>query len=1188
MTQDKFLLCNINNYACSPDIILMHIKRLEIDNFKSFANKTEIPFFSGFTAIAGINGSGKSNIIDSILFTLGLSSARDLRSEKGVADLISTHNNRKEAQVKVVFDLDDDIGTELSFARKIKKAPSGYISTYYMNDKATTLGQIHLELEKYSITSRSWNVIMQGDVLGLVKCSSMERRKFIDEVAGVGDFNRKIEAATGELEIVENRVKDSLLVMSGLDENLEKLKEEREVALKYQEIKTQKTELEGQITTVKYFDFKKILEMAHENILRCTKDKKKQEIEIENKQEEINKKKIEYDEICAKVRAQGEDKQLEVKKLVEEKKSEIQRKKDSILYTEKQITSNNKTVYAAQNAIEGYKNQIEQGKLSIENKEKSKLELDNALKAKQEELSKILSDMTGLNEAANTYIEKRNTLRKELDTLKDKENDLIKEEKLPNESKLENLNKELESTNKAVEELESRNKNFDENSDKLSSQVEILTKELDDIKLIHKGVLADIDKTRTQLQDDMYSIQLANKKIAQLEANRQAYKTYGLGEGVEFILNAKIDGVHAPLSQLMDVEPDYATAINEALGGRGKFIIVEDENVATRALGLLKTQGRGWATCLPLNKLKPAPNNLPLPKLDGVIDFAINLIDFDDKYIKAFFFALGDTLIVDNMATAKRLMGKYRIITLDGEIFEKSGAISGGSKKRSAPAFGKADDRELNNYKERFKELEEAYRARGEKLKELELKSEQLRAQHSNALNSLQGAKYEYSQLLKSHEEFEKIIEEKLKRINELTPEIKKTETLLDKIEQKHVDIIEKITNIQTEVAEVEKFIDEGELKKLQEMTQGVESDIKDIEKKILNVENDILKENQTINFTGQMIEVKENDIKKMTSDNVGLNEDKARLELEITELEKVRVELEKEVIELGKNLVELQNIRQKVQDEMIEAEKAKNILENEIERIQEAIEGAKARRNEYEPLFNAIVEELKEKGVKTDDLTPPEISTDEITAKIQKLQKKMDDLGLVNMRAIEDYEVVLNRQKELNAKIETLENEKNEIQSRMMGYEDLKKETFLNTFNSVNEHFKTIFTELTDGYGELILEDPVNPFLGGLTIEGNQKNKEKQKLAGMSGGEKTLMVLSLVFAVQRHMPAPFYALDEVDAALDGFNVERIAKMIDTQSENTQFIVISQRSQMNDTAQRVIGVTQNRGRTMVSGVTNSK
>ncbi len=1165
----------------------MYIKRLEIDNFKSFANKVDIPFLPGFTAIAGINGSGKSNIIDSMLFALGLSSARALRSEKGVADLITTHNNRNEAQVKVVFDLDDEIGTELSFARKVKKNSSGYVSTYYLNDKPITLTQMHSELEKYSITPNSYNVIMQGDVVSLVNCSSLEKRKFIDEVAGTADFDRKIETATGELQAVEERVKESNLILSGIASRLEELKEEREVALKYQELRNEKDGLESQITTVKYFDFKKILDMVHENILKATKDKKKQEIEIENKQAEIDKKKEEYDEICAKVKAQGEDKQLEVKKLVEEKKSEIQRRKDSILHTDKVINSNNKTIYAAQNAIEEFNLKKTQTTSVIEEKEKQKLELQGNLETKKGELSKILSEVTGLNKTANTYIEKRNTLRKELDNLKDDENSLIKE-KLPNESKLETLNRELNDTNKAIEELEKRGKTFDDDKDKLSSQVEILTKELDELKTLQKIVFDDIDKTKTQIQDDIYSIQLANKKIAQLEANRQAFKTFGLGAGVETVMQSGLAGVHAPLSQLADVESEYTDAINEALGARSRFVIVEDENVASRAIEILKSQGRDRATFLPLSKLKPAPNNLPLPKIQGVVDYAINLIDFDDKYLKAFFFALGETLVVEDMQTAKKLMGKYRIVTLDGEIFEKSGAITGGAKRKNMPAFGKADDRELNNYKERLAELEAGYKQKEDKRVTLEKKFEEIRANYSNALNSLQAAKYEYGQLIKSHEQFEQIIEEKLKRINEITPEIKKTEMILDKFEQKHVEILDKITNIQAEVEEVEKFIDEGELKKLQEMTQGVENEIKEIEKKILNTENEILKDNQTILFNDKMIEQKELDIKKLTSDNVGLNEDKQRFEVDIAEISKVLEELEKQVVELGKNLVELQNLRQKIQDEMLNAQNERNILGNDIERIAESIESFKARRNEVEPQLNEVIEELKNKGIKTDELVPTEISTDEIMAKIQKLQKKMDELGLVNMRAIEDYSIVLNKQNELNTKIETLENEKNEIQSRMTGYENLKKETFLNTFNSVNEHFKTIFTELTDGSGELILENHENPFLGGLTVEGNQKNKNKQKLAGMSGGEKTLMALSLVFAVQRHMPAPFYALDEVDAALDGFNVERIAKMINTQAEHTQFVVISQRSQMIESADRMIGVTQNKGRTMVSGITNKQ
>lgn len=1167
----------------------MYIKRLEIDNFKSFANKTEINFQKGFTAIAGINGSGKSTIIDSILFALGLSSARALRSENGLGDLISTHNNRQEAMVKVVLDLEDDIGSEVSFARRIRKTSQGYDSVFFHNDKPVTKFHNISELEKYSITSNSYNIIMQGDVLSLVACSAVDKRKYIDEIAGTADFDRKIEAATGELKAVEDRVRESNLVLDALNSRVEELKEQREVALKYQELRQEKDNFESQITSVKYFDFKRQLEFLHENILKAQSDKKKQELEFEKKKGEIEAKQAEFDEICAKVKAQGEDKQLEVKRLVEEKKGEINRKKDSIINSEKLINTNNTSIYNSENAIKEFLEKNEKARVLIQEKEALKAELEKAYAAKQIERDSILSEMTGLSDTANTYIEKRNALRKQLDDLKEDEQTILRE-KHPLEVKFETLTKELNDTNEAVEGLNKRVASFDENKDKLASQVDILTKELDEVKTTMKVILADIDKTKNQLQDDARSINLANNKVMQLEAEKRVSRRYGSGAAADSVIQAGFEGVHNTLAQLVEFDSEYTDAMNEAFGARSNNIVVDNENVATRVVEYLKTTGKGRVTCLPLNRLRPAPNNLALPKAPGVIDFAINLLDFDDKYLDAFYLAVGDTLIVDNMQSAKKLMGKYRIITLDGEIFDKAGSITGGAKREKVAAFGKANDKELETFKKRLYELEEAYRAKENKRDELENMMEKLRDKHSNAMTSLQSAKYEYSQLLKSNEQFESIIEEKLARINQIVPEIKKTEGLLDKFEQKYSEVLEKMTTIGEEVAEVEKFIDQGELKKLQEATDGVEKELKELEKKIFNTENEIARTNDTvILFNEQMIEQKKADITRLSNENIDLNEKKQQFGIDLEELNKVLITLEEKVEELGKNLVELQNLRQNVQNELIESEKAKNILENEIERIKTSIESFKATRADVEPQLESLINELKEKGIKTSDLVPTEISIDEINSKIQKLQKKIDDLGLVNMRAIEDYNTVLNQQNELNVKIVTLEKEMKEIEIRMQGYEDLKKQTFLETFDSVNKHFQEIFTELTDGVGRLILENPENPFLGGLTIEGSQKNKDKQKLVGMSGGEKTLVALSLVFAFQRHAPAPFYALDEVDSALDGFNVERIGEMISKiskQKDDMQVIAISQRSQMHGFSKRIIGVTQNKGRTMISGITN--
>ena len=255
----------------------MYIKQLEIDNFKSFANKVEIPMLKGFTTISGPNGSGKSTIIDSILFALGLSTSRTLRAEK-LFHLISTYSRKNEAFVKVTFG--DSLNGDISVARKIRKASQGqYNSVYYIDDKVVTLSDIHTLLEKHNITPNSYNVVMQGDVTNITECTPTERRKVIDEIAGVADFDRRIEQATSELETVESRVINSNLILTEVNSRLEQLKEEREVALKYQKLKDEKTGLESQINTVKFFDIKRGLEKAHENILEFTKKTVIKEVE---------------------------------------------------------------------------------------------------------------------------------------------------------------------------------------------------------------------------------------------------------------------------------------------------------------------------------------------------------------------------------------------------------------------------------------------------------------------------------------------------------------------------------------------------------------------------------------------------------------------------------------------------------------------------------------------------------------------------------------------------------------------------------------------------------------------------------------------------------------------------------------------------------------------------------------------
>ena len=787
----------------------MYIKQLEVDNFKSFANKVEIPMLKGFTTISGPNGSGKSNIIDSILFALGLSTSRTLRAEK-LFHLISTYNKRNEAFVKVTFGETED--GDFSVARRIRKSSQGFNSIYYMDDKIVTLSDIHARLEKYNITPNSYNVMMQGDVMSITNCTSGERRKIIDEIAGVADFDRRIEQATNELETVEKRVVNSSLILNEVNARLEQLKEEKEVALKYQKLKDEKSSLESQINTVKFFDLKRGLEKAHENILEFTKKKKEEEIKSKDLEERLKIVKEKYDEISATIKEKGEAHQLELKQKAEEIKGAVSRKNSSIDFADKQIQANLKTIENTKNGIEIQKEKIKDAKLKISLKKDEILGIGKNIEEQKAILHKILEDMSGLNETAEKHIEKRNSLRKSLEEYHDKETKLIQEQ-APLEAELSSKKKSIENSKLKLDELENFRKNYTETKASKNLLIEQLGKELEDFKTILKNTFDELDKTKNEISDMDYDLQSARKKIYMLEAAKQANEDANLGRAVDTVVNANIRGVHAPLMKLGQVDEEFSTAMEIAVGGRMAHIVVDDEHTASTCIELLKSSNAGRATFIPLNKIVKCPKSLNLPKDKGVIDFAINLIDFDDKYLDAFYYAVGDTLVVENRETANKLIGKYRMVTLSGDLFEKSGSITGGSVRKTGLKFAQNSDSEIDTYKARLKEMEAKYNSTISKRNSLEEKMEDVRSKYSSSTTEFNKAKIELSNLESSFENTQKNIDEIQDYIKNTEPEIIKIEKKLDKMEEEHISISDKMTELQTEISDIEKLMNEADLK---------------------------------------------------------------------------------------------------------------------------------------------------------------------------------------------------------------------------------------------------------------------------------------------------------------------------------------------------------------------------------------
>ena len=494
---------------------------------------------------------------------------------------------------------------------------------------------------------------------------------------------------------------------------------------------------------------------------------------------------------------------------------------------------------------------------------------------------------------------------------------------------------------------------------------------------------------------------------------------------------------------------------------------------------------------------------------------------------------------------------------------------------------------ELSKYKSRFADLQKQYATLEKTREELENKQNKIRVNYSNTMTALNSAKIELNNLNNNSQNNEQKIDEYNRTIKENTPKIQNLEKKLEKYEEKLVLLNDSMLKLQDKITEIESKMSEGELKKLKEMTASIEGQIKEYQNKILKCNNEINESNREIAFNEELIKNKEEQIQRLIKDNEIGETDKANYKDEIKEIEVQTQELEEKIKTLGEKLIQLQKQRDLVQEELLAAETNKNKVVNEIEKISEQVEAFKARRRELEPQLEEVRAELKENEIDINSLVPTEISTEEITGKIQRLQKRMEDMEPVNMLAIQTYDEVKARQEEKKEQIATLTNERKQILEKMNGYEQIKKETFMKTYDNINENFKEIFGKLSEGEGSLMLENTEKPFEGGLTINAQIRDKTKQKLGAMSGGEKSLTALAFVFAIQKYLPAPFYALDEVDASLDELNLDRLSDIIKEQAKNTQFIVVTHKQNMIKSADRTIGVTQKeRGKTLVTGIKN--
>ncbi|HIK36730.1 MAG: chromosome segregation protein SMC [Geminocystis sp.] len=1181
---------------------MVFIKRIELEHFKSFGKKTVIPLQPGFTVISGPNGSGKSNILDGILFCLGLASSRGMRAER-LPDLINNNHQENggvlETVVSVVFSLDNfhDNPTEsgeLKVTRRLRVTKSGsYTSTFYLNDSPCTAGELQEQLLRLRIYPEGYNIVLQGDVTRIITMNSRERREIIDELAGVAEFDRKIEQTLVTLDVVKDKQETCRILQEELVQNSIRLKQDAEKAAKYQKLKTEIQEKKQWDLVVNWHYLQQEKHRLFQQIQSLNSQQKSLGKQLEQLQEKIVKLQENLSHLNYLIKALGEDEKIKITSqlatekvrreniwknletltaLREEYAAKIQEINANIVVNDGQIATlldeikilDTKTIPFLAAERNNIKIALQQKKIQA-----------NSLASNSQEL---LNKQRGLNQEIKELQDKLNPLLTQEALLKERcanLSQLLAE----SQQKLAFLGEEIKAKRQTVFSLETEEEKYRQQVQELTEKISQLEA---DLKL-HQETLIRLEKEEREKQKLFY----------QLEATRQAQQEAQGTTASKIILNSNLSGVCGLVAQLGEVETKYQLALEIAAGSRLGYIVVEDDNVAALAIQLLKQQKAGRATFLPLNKINPPPVYVPqtVRNATGFIDLAINLVRFEPRYQPIFAYVFGNTLVFDSLESARNFLGKYRIVTLTGELLETSGAITGGSlPPRTTFPFGFSSpspiSSQLHSLSARLAEIET------------------IRAHLTTILSQKRGEMSTLSlQLNKTRQDYHKqqlLLEHSKKEIQLLQAEVEKITTIyqenrhhLQQSQQQLENLAQAIPLLQNSLEDKIKTLKELEatfnsqqwqqlqqtISQLEAYLEEINSQMETAERRLITGKGELEKLlSQQQYFKGQIQEINQ----EMTSKNKKFTQ----LKQQETSVNETIKQLETRLAEIEAKLKEYKQQRDKTEEEIKETEDLKKQTELLLEKTRIKEEELRLRLEDINRQIGELPKEIpntpgaRQLFEEDIDKIQPEIlakKLEDIRGEISRLERKIAALEPVNMLAIEEYENNQRRLAELSEKMNTLATERRELLLRIENLKTLRLRAFREAFEAVNENFKKIFATLSEGDGYLQLEDENNPFNGGLNLVAHPKGKPVQKLNSMSGGEKSLTALSFIFALQQYRPSPFYAFDEVDMFLDGANVEKLAKMIKKQAEYAQFIVVSLRRPMIEAAERTIGVTQARG-----------
>jgi chromosome segregation protein len=1186
---------------------LVFIDQVSLTHFKSFGGSVTIPLEPGFTVVTGPNGSGKSNILDGILFCLGLASSRGMRAER-LPDLINNNalkqGKASEASVSVRFDLrgwQPDAAeeglevpeegpwikagqTEWTVTRRLRVAPGGTYSTSYSADGVPcNLQQLQTQLRRLRLDPDGSNVVMQGDVTRIVSMSARDRRGIIDELAGVALFDSRIEQSRRKLDDVQEREERCRIVEGELETSRTRLERDCQRARLYQELR-QKVQLGRQQEQVLQVEQNRtqLQQLAQQQDQLGSRRESEQQALIQGQQQ----LKVAAEDLAVlqeAVKSLGEDQLIAVQGQLAELEAagrELQRRAERHQQQAGELQQQ-------RHQQQQQRAELQQQSQQLQSTDDAQLrqQADEACRSAEAavELSRRrLAEVAGRSGSWMEEQQGRSRRRQELQGLLG-----------PQQAEAVQLEERLRQEQERQQELQAELVGEEQGSGSAAEQLQELQKaqqQLLQLMAKHKHQVQELaealslqQRTRIRLEQEQQQLE---RDIARHDSRRETLQESRGTGALRLLLEAGLDGIHGLVAQLAEVDDRYRLALEVAAGGRLSQVVVDDDRIAARAIELLKQRRAGRLTFLPLNKIRSnargggaALQRGGSPSGGGCLGRAVELLHFEPIYRDVFGHVFGDTLVYSDLQSARRELGRSRIVTLEGELLERSGAMTGGSlqQRSGSLSFGRANDGdEAEPLRRRLLELGETLVASRRREAELSRQLESAQAEYASERSRQAALEAELAAAQRAHGP-------QLTRQGQLAARLEQLQQSLGSDQTRLQELQASMQPLRQELEQLEQgeaaSSDSADAARWGELQQELEQS--DAALSAARAQRDGLEAAQR--DRGLVLARLQSQLEAVAAEEQRLQASTAALTGEVKELREQQLadqarrgELEQQQQALQERFGEQRRARDAAETRLAGLRQQQQQREWELQRLAEQIDALVEERR-------ALTERLQQQEAELPDPLPEisdelrEAGLEALQEQLRVIQQRMEALEPVNMLALEELEQLETRLTELRERLEVLGNERHELLLRIETVATLRQEAFMEAFRAVDGHFRSIFAGLSDGEGELSLENPSDPLEGGLTLVAHPKGKAVRRLASMSGGEKSLTALSFLFALQRFRPSPFYALDEVDSFLDGVNVERLAGLIADQAGDAQFLVVSHRRPMIAASTRTIGVTQARG-----------